>query len=379
MTYGGGQNLKLHKIENPTNELAGSIGDLGTLLPYIIGGITMANLDSTGVLIMFGLMYLVTGWYYRLPVPVQPMKVIGAAILAYNLTPGEVAASGIIMGVCLLFLGLTGIVDKLARLTPPSVMFGIQAGLGLSLALLGLKMIKGDWLLGVIILLVMLFFLKSRRFPASILALVGGTALAFILHPGLSWPSLQWGLHWPHTIWPTLHDFYRGFSLAALPQLPLTLTNSILVTTVLAHELFPDSSGRVTDKNLCLTLGWGNLLTAPLGGFPMCHGSGGLAAHYRFGGRTGYTPIFIGSILLLTGILLGPSAVSLFQIIPSAVLGGLLFFSGIDLIKLDQVQGKYEVFTFAVVIILSVGLNPAVGFVAGLLLNVLLNKGWLKI
>ncbi|HEX3010585.1 MAG TPA: putative sulfate/molybdate transporter, partial [Syntrophomonadaceae bacterium] len=109
---------------HPINELAGSIGDLGTLLPFAIGGITIAGLDSTGVFIMFGVMYLFTGWYYRLPIPVQPMKVIGAAILAYHLTPGEVAASGILIGISLLLLGTSNIVDKLARFTPFSVMMG---------------------------------------------------------------------------------------------------------------------------------------------------------------------------------------------------------------------------------------------------------------
>lgn len=361
------------------DELAGSIGDLGTLLPFVIGGITIAGLDSTGVFVTFGLMYLVTGWYYRMPVPVQPMKVIGAAILAYNLTPGEVAASGILMGLCLLLLGFSGIVDKLARLTPYSVMMGIQAGLGISLALLGMKMVKSDWLLGIIILLVMLFFLKSKKLPASIAALVGGTVLALILHPGLSIPAVKWGLHWPHFMWPALHDFYRGFSLAALPQLPLTLTNSILVTSLLAHELFPDDANRVTDKNLCLTLGFGNLVACPLGGLPMCHGSGGLAAHYRFGGRTGFTPAILGILLLMIGILLGPSGVNLIKIIPDAVLGGLLFFSGIDLVKYDKIQGKNDIFTFTAVVVLSVAINPAVAFIAGVPLITALHKGWLKI
>jgi SulP family sulfate permease len=369
----------MSKVCRPLDEMAGSIGDLGTLLPFVIGAVTIAGLDSTGVLVMFGLMYLVTGWYYRLPIPVQPMKVIGAAILAYHLTPGEVAASGIIIGLCLLALWLSGITEQLARLTPYSVMMGIQASLGISLALLGMKMIRSDWLLGIIILLVMLTFLKSKRCPASILALVGGTALAFMLHPALVFPVVNWGFHLPHLNWPALHDYYRGFSLAALPQLPLTLTNSVLVTSILAHELFPANSNRVTNKNLCLTLGLGNLIACPLGGLPMCHGSGGLAAHYRFGGRTGYTPAFIGLFLLLLGILLGPSGIDLIKIVPDAVLGGLLFFSGIDLIKFDRVEGKNDVFVFTVVVILGVAINPAVGFVAGLPLLAALNKGWLKI
>jgi MFS superfamily sulfate permease-like transporter len=111
----------------------------------------------------------------------------------------------------------------------------------------------------------------------------------------------------------------------------------------------------------------------------MCHGSGGLAAHYRFGGRTGYTPACIGAILLLTGTLLGPSSVDLIRLIPDAVLGGLLFFSGLDLIRLGQIQDKKDVFTFTVVIILSVAINPAIGFIIGLPLIYALNREWIKI
>lgn len=371
--------MLINKQANLSDELAGSIGDLGTLLPYIIGGITIAGLDSTGVFVMFGLMYLFTAWFYRIPIPVQPMKVIGAAIIVHKLTSGEVAASGIMMGIVLLLIYFTGIIDKIARLTPESVTLGIQAGLGISLALLGIKLIKTDWLLGGIVLIVILLLLNNKKFPASIAALIGGTALAFGLHPELTFPVLKWGFSIPHLIIPNWHDFSRGFYLGVLPQFPLTITNSILVTTVLAHQLLPETADRVTDKNLCLTLGLGNLIAAPLGGYPMCHGSGGLAAHYRFGGRTGVTIAIIGIILLFIGIFLGSSGLKLLQIIPQAVLGGMLFYSGIDLIRPAIVKGNNEKFSFIIVLVLSVAINPAIGFIVGIPLVLGLNKGWIKI
>jgi MFS superfamily sulfate permease-like transporter len=364
---------------NIRDELAGSVGDLGTLLPYIIGGITIAGLNSTGVFVMFGLMYLFTAWFYRIPVPVQPMKVIGAAIIVQHLTSGEVAASGIMMGVILILLYFSGIVEKIARLTPKSVTLGIQAGLGISLAMLGINLIKTDLILGIIILIVILFLLNNKRFPASIVALIGGTLLAFGLHPDLNFPVLKLGLNVPHLIIPDWNDFLRGFYLGVLPQFPLTITNSVLVTTILAHQLFPDSSQRVTEKNLCLTLGLGNLISAPLGGYPICHGSGGLAAHYRFGGRTSLTLLFIGFVLLFIGIFLGSSGLKLLQLIPQAVLGGMLFYSGIDLIRPIKLESQNEMFSFVVVVVLSVAINPAIGFIAGIPLFFGLNKGWVKI
>ena len=371
--------MKLTKYQNFGSEVAGSFGDLGTFLPYVIGAITFASLDATSVFVMFGLMYIFTAWFYRLPIPVQPMKVIGAAIIVQKLTAGEIAASGILMGLILLLIALTGLIDKIAQLTPKSVTMGIQAGLGISLALLGIKMITSDWGLGLIVLVTMLILLNSKRFPAAIVALFGGTALAFALHPELSFPALKWGVSFPHLVIPTWHDYYRGFFQGCLPQLPLTLTNSVLVISVLAHQLFPTTSDRVTDRNLCLTLGIGNLIGAPLGVIPLCHGSGGLAAHYRFGARTGYSIAFIGLVLVLIGTFLGSSGLQLMQIIPQAVLGGMLFYSGIDLIRPIKVKDHNDIFVFAVVIVFSVALNPAVGFLAGVPLALILKKGWLEI
>ncbi|MDD4562180.1 MAG: putative sulfate/molybdate transporter [Syntrophomonadaceae bacterium] len=366
--------------ENFISELSGSIGDLGTFLPYIIGAITIGGLDTTGVLFTFGIMYIVTGWYYRIPIPVQPMKVMGAAILVHHLSAGEVAAAGILMGVTLLFLAMSGLVEKLAQLTPQSVTAGIQVGLGISLAMLGIKFIQDDLILGLIIVIGMFFLFSFKKLPVAIIAVVGGTLLAFLLHPELSFPRLAAGFHLPHLTFPEWKDFGRGFTLAYLPQLPLTLTNAVLVTVALAHNLFPNESSRVNEKNLCISLGLGNLIAMPLGGFPMCHGSGGLAAHYRFGARTGLSVIIIGVFLLLTAVILGPSGVDLLGVIPRAVLGGLLFFSGIDLIKSGQYTGKGKsLYPFIITVVLSVAVNPAVGFVAGIALVYLLNKRWVKI
>lgn len=365
--------------DNIGTEISGSLGDLGTMLPYLIGAVTVSSLDVTGVFITIGLMYLFTAWFYRLPIPVQPMKVIGAAIIVNKLTAGEIAASGLLMGAVLLLIALTGLIDRISSVTPLSVTMGIQAGLGVSLALLGLTMIKGDLLLGVIIMMTILLLLSSRYLPAALVALIGGTLLAFGLHPELTWPGISWGFNLPKIIVPAWSDFSRGFFQGFLPQLPLTLTNSVLVTTALAHQLFPDNSERVTDRHLCLTLGIGNLIGAPLGMIPVCHGSGGLAAHYRFGGRTGYSIAFMGTLFLLAGLFLGSSGLQILQIIPKAVLGGMLFYSGLDLIRPVKVKVKNDYFIFAAVIILSVGFNPGIAFLVGVPLWFILQKGWLKV
>lgn len=361
-------------------ELSGSIGDLGTFLPYVLGAISVAGFNPASIFTGFGLFYIFCGWFYKIPMAVQPMKAASAAVLVHKLTPGEVAAAGLIVGLVLLVLGLTGLIDSIARITPPGVISGIQVGLGLSLAVLGIKMIGKDPLLGWTILVLMLPLLKSRRFPAAIMAVLVGTVLNFLLHPGLALPSVTLGIHLPSITLPAIADFNRGFFLAALPQLPLTLANAVLVTTVVSHELFGDRAARVKDRNLCMTMGAANLLAAPLGGYMMCHGSGGVAAHYRFGGRTKYTAYIIGLLLLAVGLLLGSDGAKVFALIPEAALGCLLFYSGIDLASAAKGVGhRSEFFLILTVAALTLATNPAVAFIAGFILAKGMGKKWIKI
>jgi len=350
-------------------ELSGSIGDLGTFLPYVLGAVTVAGLNPASIFAGFGLFYIFCGWFYRIPMAVQPMKAASAAVLTYKLTPGEVAAGGLVIGLLLLLLGLTGVVDLISRITPQGVISGIQVGLGLSLAILGLEMVGKQPVLGWSMLVLMLLLLQSRRLPAALLVVLVGTVAHILLNPGLSLPKITLGIHLPGLVIPAAEDFNRAFFMLVLPQLPMTLTNAVLVTTVLSRELFGDRAARVSDRNLCLTMGAANLLAAPFGGYMMCHGSGGVAAHYRFGGRSKYTVYIIGFLLLAVGLFLGTDGASIFALIPDAVLGCLLFYSGVDLaMAARKASERNDFFVVLAVAALSLAINPAVAFIAGFIL-----------
>ena len=112
-------------------ELSGALGDLGTLLPLMLGTIAVAGLAPTPVLLGFAVFYIATALHYRLPIPVQPMKAVAAVLLTVELTPAGIAASGALIGAALLVLGATGWIGRLARLVPQSVLAGLQLGLGL--------------------------------------------------------------------------------------------------------------------------------------------------------------------------------------------------------------------------------------------------------
>lgn len=311
-------------------DASGALGDLGTLLPLSLGAIGVAGLAPLPVLLGFAAFYLATGFYYRLPIPVQPMKAVTAVLLTTQAGAESLVASGVMIGAILLLLGVTGWVNGLSRLVPRSVLSGLQLGLGLLLASMSLELIGTSLPVGLITLAVLVIVLRAMpHFPAALLGLcvsvavgvgVGATDLALNIDDSFTFalPAL-----------PDLNVWQQGFSTLVLPQLALTLTNAILLTALMAEEYFGEQSQRVTPARLSISSGLANLLLVPLGALPMCHGAGGLAAHYRFGARTGAAPILLGIGLVLIALL--PGGIALIAAIPAAGLGALLLVAAVEL------------------------------------------------
>ncbi len=78
------------KTKNLYNKMewAGAFGDIGTLIPFVVAYITIVKIEPLGLLFMFGICLLASGFYYRTPLPVQPMKAIGAAAIVGGISPG---------------------------------------------------------------------------------------------------------------------------------------------------------------------------------------------------------------------------------------------------------------------------------------------------
>lgn len=105
-------------------EWAGAFGDLGTLIPFVAAYIGVLKLDPFGVLFAFGLCMLACGLHYKTPIPVQPMKAIGAVAITQAaqtavVTPGAVYGAALATGLAWLFLGLSGMATRVTRLVPP--------------------------------------------------------------------------------------------------------------------------------------------------------------------------------------------------------------------------------------------------------------------
>jgi MFS superfamily sulfate permease-like transporter len=312
-------------------ELSGSLGDLGTLLPLMVGTIAVVGLAPTPVLAGFAVFYIATAVFYRLPIPVQPMKAVAAVLLTAQISPAALAASGVMIGVALLVLGLTGWITRLARVVPQSVLAGLQLGLGVALALVSLELMAAGPVIGIVTLAVLLALLPAPHCPSALIALAVAIVLAQVLGvPGMGLDAFAPAAFTIPSL-PSLAEAERAFSLFVLPQLSLTLTNAILLTALIANGYFGERAAHVTPKRLSITSGLANLLLTPFGALPMCHGAGGLAAHYRFGARSGAAPLILGLALLALAMLPGGVGLVMLAAIPAAALGALLLMAAGEL------------------------------------------------
>jgi SulP family sulfate permease len=362
-------------------EVSGSLGDVGIFLPHIVGAITVVKMDPTGIPTTFGLFYAFAGVFYGVPMAVQPMTAASAAVLIEPTAPAAIAGAGLVIGAVLLILAITGVVSRLARALPGSIAAGLQLGLGLSLATLGIRLIETHIRLGVAISALLLGLMRYQRSPVALLAVLVGIGVGQILGIAPPFPAANFGVHLPHLVIPTWAQILHGTEYAVLPQIPLMLTNAIIVTAALSWQLFPRDQHPVNERNLAITTGLGNLLSAPFGGYLMCHGAGGIAGHFRFGGRTATAPVLIGLIFVVLGIGFGESGYAMLKTIPDAVLGGLLLFSGIELAlssRLHEHQGG-DLFLVLLMAAIGVALNPAVAFAVGLPIAYALQHGRIRV
>jgi MFS superfamily sulfate permease-like transporter len=364
-------------------EWAGAFGDLGTLIPFVVGYITLSGMDPVGILVAFGLFKIVVGLYFKTPVPVQPMKAIGTAAISHPaaIGPGAIWASGLFTGALWLAMGLTGAVTWIARITSRPIVQGIVLGLGLAFILEGVRMMAGDLLLAVAAAALTFLLLSRQRMPAMLVLLGFGVAVALAREPALlgELGRVSFRPRLPQFALTRLgwQDLLTGVFGLGLPQAALTLGNAIVATVEENNALFPDRP--VTVRTIAIDHGIMNLVGAGLGGVPMCHGAGGMAGHVRFGARTGGALVILGGLVLFTGLFLADSVATLFKLFPRAILGVILMFGGLELAA--GVHGNNFQKGDRYVMLLTAGLsmwNMGVGYVAGLVLWYAFQRGWLK-
>nr|WP_262908654.1 putative sulfate/molybdate transporter [Hymenobacter translucens] len=365
------------------NELAGAFGDLGTDLPLLIGIIAASGVDSAGVLVMFGLMQVFSGLWYGLPMPVQPLKAFAALVIAQKLPGNVIFGGGLAIGVAMLVLSVLGLIDLLARLVPKPVVRGIQFGLALQLTSLALKeYVPADGLNGYLLAAaafgITVVLLGNRRWPAALLVVALGVSYALIFKLQLATATAAVGLHLPGWHVPARADILTGALLLALPQIPLSLGNSILATRQALTDYFPERDIRV--RQISFTYALMNLVNPFFGGVPVCHGSGGLVGHYAFGARSGTSVLLYGGLFLTLGLFFSQGFAQVVQIFPLPILGVLLLFEALTLATLirDLTTSRIDLTVALLVGLLCWGLpyGYLVGLGVGTILYYAMQRGW---
>ena len=424
-------------------EASGSMGDLGTFVPFLVGLSTRAGLDVGTTLFFTGAYNLATAIAFDVPMPVQPMKAIAAVALADDaVRVPEMVAAGAFVALVLLALAATGLVDRFNDLTPRAVVHGVQIGVGVTLAAravdLGLRTERGEirpalgadgTALGVLALAIVAYGATVARDDASdardddddddddaLDALGGGepsgavapslgsaptsrphadanvndrrarrpssfAAAPALLVLGLVVASTREGAlaalrlgpspRFGRVVAPSLRSVSRGIFKAGIPQLPLTTLNSVLATCALSETLFPEDASssssssssstrrsafddtardgggdvindsrfggggkrKVRVATLASSIGAMNLVGAPFGAMPACHGAGGLAAHYHFGARTGAAVAFLGAVKIAASLAFGSSLAALLAGFPETVLAVMLLSAAAELAR----------------------------------------------
>jgi SulP family sulfate permease len=168
-----------------------------------------------------------------------------------------------------------------------------------------------------------------------------------------------------------------------LPQIPLTIGNACVGTADLCSTLYPKDPllAKTSAGKFALTMGLANLPVGFLGAVPMCHGTGGLAAHYRFGARTGGAPLMIGAALVILALVFGEAGLTFLTLLPNSVLGVLLIFAGLELCPLIRSLKTNEEY-FVALLISGISLavpNMAWAFGIGIVVDLFIRKAGIKI
>lgn len=365
-------------------ELAGAFGDLGTFIPFVLGYITLNRLDPVGIFVAFGAFNIFVGLYFKTPIPIQPMKAIGGAAIAHasTITPGMIWGSGIFTGIFWLFMGISGAVTWIEKITTKPVVRGIMLGLGMSFMVQGLGMMRAAPLSALGGVVLTLLFFTSRRLPGMLVLLAFGVVVALIQKPSLlndlSHISIQFRLPAPILDRISWSELLAGFVILGLPQAPLTLGNAIIGTVAENNEHFPER--KVSAKGISIDHGIMNLISAPMGGIPVCHGAGGMAGHIRFGARTGGAVVMLGVILLLVGLFLSDSVTLLLQVFPKAILGVILFFAGLELSMVIKDIKLHKDNLLVLMVTAGVAMwNMGVAYLVGLLIYYGLKRKWIAV
>jgi len=365
------------------SELAGGLGDCGLFLPIAIAMITLNGLNATAVFVGVGAIYVATALYFRVPVPVQPLKAFAAAAIALNLGPEVLAAGALLMALIIGVLGASGLAGWLSARFPLVLVRGIQAAVALLLLKAAVSLAeRGNWeglpaidplLSGAIALgaFIVLVLARNRSLPASLIVL-GAGALVGVLAGSLP-DGVGLGAQPVSLAVPDGAAFATALTALVIAQIPLTFGNAVVATCDAERQYFGERASRVVPNRISASIAAGNVIGGLSGGMPVCHGAGGATAHYSMGARSGRATVAAGVIFIGAGLLLGASLPAVLMVLAPGALAGMLAFvafeHGLLAARLERLDDRLIAATVGVVTLLAG--NLAVGFGVGVALVLL--------
>lgn len=363
---------RLHTLPRPVaGDVTGALGDLGTVLPLAAGLILVVGIDAGAFFVTFGIASLLAGLVFRLPLPIQPQKAIAAAAIGGPWPAGWVHGAGLGSGLVWLVLAGTPALRWLGRAVPPFIAQGVQLALAATLALEAMRLLADNVPLGA---LALLLFALSMRLRLTALGLTFVAAVA-LLPPEAR--TIAWAPALPALTLPGLSDVSTGMLQGGLAQLPLTLANAIFATVALTAVYFPQRP--VTAVQLGVSTGAMNLGAAVLGGVPLCHGAGGLAAQHLYGARTIWKNVFEAGAALALGLGFAPSIRPALEAFPLPLLGGLLLLVSVELLSAARGLHGWRSWIALGMVAVALASNIGIAFAAGLgaayALRVLVRRG----
>jgi cyclic pyranopterin phosphate synthase len=219
------------------------------------------------------------------------------------------------------------------------------------------------------------FGLGILLIKSGINLILKGEIITGVLLPEVPFSGFSLGPNSLSLFVPSLSDVATAFVVLLIPQIPLTFGNSMVATADLAKDYFGKRARRVTYRSLAGTISLGNLLAGLVGGMPVCHGCGGLTAHYRFGARTARANLIIGSTFLAIALLFAKASPYFLREIPLYFFGSALVCIGIfhSLLARDMTRRKDVALVMAMGMVTLFYRNLTLALLAGLALREALN------
>lgn len=314
----------------------GAFADGAILFPLVAALSLRSDFRPAILLATAGAAYLAAAALFRVPMAVQPLKAVAVAALASGASALEVRVAGAALGVtCLALVACdtrsVGALDvnALAARVPRPLIHGVQLALGILLVGQGLAFLTGalPGLFAFLAAVALVAASAGTGFPLMGIVATAGLLVA-VLSPWASGHSTA--LLGAQDARGLARGVRPDVVLAlVLPQIALTLANSVLGTVDVAHRYFGKRAARVTPRRLLESIGIGNLAAAAVGGLPFCHGSGGVTAHVRGGASTLGANVVIGSVLLALAAYQEITGASLPLGYPPALLAVLLVATGL--------------------------------------------------